>query len=49
MAVAVSQASQKIVLEAEELTLANHGILSESQRLLDMTARMRRFMTEPQD
>ena len=49
MAIAVSQASQKIVLDAEELALANHEILSESQRLLDMTGRMRRFMTEPQD
>jgi len=46
-AVAVSQASQKIVLDAEELALANHEILSESQRLLDITARMRRIVQSP--
>ena len=48
-AVAVSQASQKIVLDTEELAIANHVILSRSQRLLDLTARMRRIVTEPQD
>jgi hypothetical protein len=48
-AFAVSQASQKIVLDTEELAIANHEILSRSQRLLDMTAQMRRIVTGPQD
>jgi hypothetical protein len=45
----VSQASQKIVLDAEELALANHKILSRSRRLPDMIARTRRIVTESQD
>ena len=48
-AVEVTQASQQIVLDAEELALANHQILAESRHLIATTARMRQILTEPPD
>jgi hypothetical protein len=46
-AVEVTQASQQIVLDAEELALANHQILAESRHLIATTARMRQILSEP--
>src|SRR5215469_10644072 len=47
--VEVTQASQKIVLDAEELALANHQILAQSRQLLATTDRMRRIVAELPD
>ena len=48
-AVEVTQASQQIVLDAEELALTNHQILAESRHLMATTAQMRRILREPPD
>src|SRR5215469_6524552 len=48
-AVEVTQASQQIVLDAEELALTNHQILAESRHLIATTAQMRRILREPPD
>ena len=45
-AVAVSAASQRIVLEAEELAVEHSKVLARSRRLLEATAAMRRIASE---
>jgi len=45
-AVEVTQATQQIVLDAEELALANHQILAESRHLIASTSRLRKILSD---